>query len=69
MDRRLLTIKEAAAICGLSRSKFYELVQKNIVRSVTIGRSRRITTAAIDEFVSALEAETQGQPPKDGSLR
>ena len=59
MDKPLLDINEAAAALGLGRSKTYELVQKGQLRSIKIGRSRRIPTGAISAFISEqLEAQS-----------
>ena len=49
---RLLTVKEVAERLGIGRGKAYELVLKGEVRSLTIGRSRRISSEAIAEFIA-----------------
>ncbi len=52
MDNKLLTVAEAAAICKVSRSFFYQhLLAKGEIRSIKLGRSRRIPVAAVDEFI------------------
>ena len=51
---RLLRIEEAAAWLGLSKRKTYELLSRREIESVYIGRSRRITVAALQHFVSGL---------------
>jgi excisionase family DNA binding protein len=48
---RLLSIAEAAAACGLSRSTFYGLIGKGEVRSISIGRRRLIPESALREFM------------------
>jgi len=53
--RLLLTIPEAAEHLGIGRSLLYVLVMRREVRSVTIGRARRIPVAALDEFVAQLQ--------------
>ncbi len=56
MDKRdLLTVGEAAEYLRISRSALYPYVMRGELRSVRIGRSRRIPTAAIVEFVAKLE--------------
>lgn len=55
MDKLLFTPAEAAALTGLSRSRIYELMSANELKSVTIGKSRRISRIAIEDFVRALE--------------
>ena len=51
-DKRLLKVSEAAAICGFSRSFFYGLVMEGKIASIKIGRTRRIPTQAIDQFIA-----------------
>ena len=56
--RLLLTVEEAAMRLGLSRSHCYRLIQTGALRSISIGRSRRIPVFVLSEFVSArLQAE------------
>ena len=47
---------EAAKLMGISRSQVYILLNKGLLRSVHIGRSRRITRGHIDEFICELDA-------------
>ena len=55
----MLRVEEAADALGLSRTKTYGLVIDGRLRSVKIGRSRRIPVSAIDEFVlGLLEAQS-----------
>lgn len=55
----LLTIDEAAAELRISRSVFYELLNKGEIRSVYLHRRlRRIEPAALDEFIARNRAET-----------
>ena len=56
MEKLLLSPIEAADQLGIGRSKIYELMRLGDLRSVKIGGSRRITRAALAEFVSRLEA-------------
>lgn len=55
--RGLLRVEEAAEWLGLGRTKAYELVYRGILPSVTIGRSRRVSVAALHAFVQRLSAE------------
>jgi excisionase family DNA binding protein len=52
MEKLLLTPGEAAEMLSISRSKLYELLASNELESVRIGGSRRIPTAALDDFVA-----------------
>jgi excisionase family DNA binding protein len=56
-ETRLLRVDDAATRLGISRSKVYELIQCQTLRSVHIGRSVRISSKALDEFIQALEGE------------
>lgn len=49
--RLLLRIDEGAEMCGVSRSKMYELVAAGIIPSVALGRSRRIPAQALARWV------------------
>lgn len=51
--RLLLTIPEAAQVLGVSRSILYQLVLAGEVASIKIGRSRRVPTVALEQYVSA----------------
>lgn len=51
MDRVLLIPTEAADALGIGRSKLYELLSQGRIRSIRIGSCRRVTAAALDEFV------------------
>lgn len=51
---RLLTPIEAAAVLGIGRSKFYELMARDAINSVKVDRCRRIRRSELDRFISAL---------------
>jgi excisionase family DNA binding protein len=55
----LLTVDEAAEAMSLSRSYVYELVMRNRIRSVKVGRKRRIPVLALHDFVSHQLAEME----------
>jgi excisionase family DNA binding protein len=57
MDKVLLTPEEAAQALNISRTKLFELLQVQALRSVKIGKSRRIPTDAVREFVACLADE------------
>ena len=56
---RLLKVTEVADRLGVSRNKVYELLYKGEIRSLAIGRTRRISPDALAEFISR---------PKDDGL-
>jgi excisionase family DNA binding protein len=57
MEKILLTPEEAAEVLNISRTKLFELLQAQALRSVKIGKSRRIPTDAVREYVAALSGE------------
>jgi excisionase family DNA binding protein len=48
----LLTIPEAAEAMSLGRSFLYELVMRGEIASIKVGRTRRIPTTALHEYVA-----------------
>jgi excisionase family DNA binding protein len=56
-EKLLLTPVEAANALSIGRSRLYELLGQNVIRSVTIGKSRRVPAEALSEYVRRLEAE------------
>ena len=52
----LLNPAEVARALGISGTHVYELMASGALPSVKIGRSRRITVAALHEFISAISA-------------
>ena len=57
MNKILLTVPEAAAALGISRSKLYELLAARVVRSVRIDGSRRVPVEALETYVTSLLQE------------
>ena len=55
--KRLLTIREAGEILGVGRTTVYELIANEELEVVHIGRSARIPTAAVDDFVDRLRSQ------------
>ena len=55
------TVEEAAELLGLSRAQLYRLIDRGDLKSVTIGRSRRITRNQLDQFIEVLEAKNGRQ--------
>lgn len=55
MTAQLLNTPEGAAeTLGLSRTKIFSLIKSGELRSVKIGRARRIPTEALEEYVARL---------------
>jgi excisionase family DNA binding protein len=54
-EKLLLTPEEAARRLGLSRTQIFRLIASKRLRSVKIGKLRRISRAALEEFVAETE--------------
>jgi excisionase family DNA binding protein len=53
-SRLLLTPEHAADKLAIGRTTVYALMQRGELRSVKIGRSRRVPADALDEYVGKL---------------
>jgi excisionase family DNA binding protein len=54
-ERLLYTTEEAAASLGIGVTKAKQLLREGDLRSVKIGRLRRITASSLKEYVVLLE--------------
>jgi excisionase family DNA binding protein len=52
----LLTPNEAAEQLAVSRTKIYELMASGTLRSIHIGRLRRVPIDALRDFIEAMES-------------
>lgn len=52
----LLTIPDASEILRCSTRKVATLVSDGLIRSIKIGRHRRITRQAVTDFIASLES-------------
>jgi excisionase family DNA binding protein len=57
-DDEALTVPEVAAWLRVSRNQVFNLIREKRIRSFTIGRNRRITAAAVREYLAAREADS-----------
>lgn len=57
MEKLLLTVEEAEDLTAICRSKLYVYMASGALRSVKIGRSRRIARTDLVEFIDRLRAE------------
>ncbi len=57
MEKLLLTVPEVSAVLGVGRARVYDLLRMRELRSVTIGRSRRIPVECLREYVARITAE------------
>jgi excisionase family DNA binding protein len=56
--RLLLTVEEAAERIGICRAYMFKLIRQGDVRSVKVGRLRRVTPAALEDFVERLSGDS-----------
>jgi excisionase family DNA binding protein len=56
-NRLLLRVDEAADLLNIGRSAVYDLVRLGVLRSVKIGRCRRIPVVVLREYVERLTKE------------
>lgn len=62
-DRLLVTVDEAARRLAIGRSHLYEYLLRGTLRSVRIGRSRRIAPRDLEAFIEELMlGSTDGAP-------
>jgi excisionase family DNA binding protein len=54
----LLRPEDVARRLQIGRTKVYDLIRSGAVRSVKIGGCRRVTPAALAEFIAALDAKS-----------
>jgi excisionase family DNA binding protein len=59
-SRRLYRVDEAAALLSVCRTRIYELMRSGQLRSVVVGRSRRVPSKALDEYVEQLLNQAPG---------
>jgi excisionase family DNA binding protein len=53
-DDELLTVEQAADILKIGRTKVYELISGGELRTVTIGRCRRIRRSDLQAYIAQL---------------
>lgn len=59
----LYSVEEAAAILGIGRTFMFHLVGTGEIESCKIGKLRKITSAAIHEYIARLTHEQATAPP------
>jgi excisionase family DNA binding protein len=62
----LVRPEEAARMLRVSRTEMFRLLDSGEIRSLLIGRRRRIPVAALDEFVASRLAATEAGVAGDG---
>lgn len=56
-NRLLISVEEAAQILGIGRTHAYALVKWKMIKSVKIGRTRRVVLSSLNEYVKQLLGE------------
>ncbi len=56
-EQLLYRVEDAAKVLSLGRSKTFELIANGELRSVQIGRSRRVPRSALEEYADALDGD------------
>lgn len=56
METLLLTPEQAAAELQIARRRIFEMIGNGTLPSLKIGKSRRITRAALEQYVRGLES-------------
>lgn len=65
----LLKPEEAAEAMRISRSRVYEMLASGQLRSISLGRSRRIPAQAVRDLVERLQVEQAPEPELAGAQR
>lgn len=55
-QQQLLTVEQVAERSQVGRTKVYALIRDGEIKSVKIGRLRRVPVSAVDEWISNLAA-------------
>ena len=58
--RVLYRVEEAAELLSLSRDRVYQLIRSNQLRSVQVGKARRVPARSLDEYVARLMRGSAG---------
>ena len=57
MEKKLLTIQETAEVLNLGKTVVYKYINRMELKSVKIGKSRRVSIDAIEHFIRSKEVE------------
>jgi excisionase family DNA binding protein len=61
MEPVFLTVEETAGVLRISRTRVFDLIRTNRLRSSKFGRVRRIPVSAIREFAKACEQDQEAR--------
>jgi excisionase family DNA binding protein len=54
------TVEETARLLRVGRTTVFFLIKSRQLRSMTIGRARRISASALAEFIAQCESDSKG---------
>ena len=57
MNQLLMTVEQAEEMTAICRSKLYVFMASGALRSIKVGRSRRIARVDLEAFVDRLRSE------------
>lgn len=61
MSDTLLTVNEAASRLALGRTTVYELIARRELKTIKIGRARRIPESAVEQWIATKVLEQGGR--------
>ena len=67
MSDNLLTVNEAAARLALGRTTVYELIARRELKTIKIGRARRVPESALEQWITQQVLEQGGQTMPTGN--
>ncbi|ETD34423.1 helix-turn-helix domain-containing protein [Williamsia sp. D3] len=56
-DETRVTPNQAAKVLGMSRSHLYKLLDQGLIKSVSVGRDRRIALSDLREFTESMDRD------------
>jgi len=62
MDRRTMTVEEAAQMLGISRSSAYECVRRGELRALRLGRRLVVPRDALEELLASSQVAASTVP-------
>ncbi len=66
MTETLLTMNEAATRLAVGRTTLYELIAKHELRTIKIGRARRVPESALQEWIDCQLRNQTREPERHG---
>ena len=64
MSETLLTVEEAAGRLALGRTTVYELIARHELKTIKIGRSRRVPESALEQWIAQQVQEQENDPDR-----